>query len=91
MNPRGIVIDGNTNEVYIADISNHRIQVMSIDGEFLRSFKHDKLNEPYGICLSKNDIFVTDKVTHLLKFNKSGKYLKQAGSRGNTPGCFIGI
>ena len=91
VNPRGIVIDRNTNEVYIADRSNHRIQVLSIDGEFLRSFKHDKLNEPFGICLSKNDIFVTDQVTHLLKFNKSGKYLKQAGSRGITPGCFTTI
>ena len=33
-NPRGIAIDDKANEVYIADKSNHRIQVISLNGEF---------------------------------------------------------
>ena len=90
-NPRGIAIDSKVNEVYIADNSNHCIQVMSLNGEFLRSFTHDQLKEPYGICLSEKEVFVTDWESYLLKFHKSGKFSKQTGSRGTTSGCFIEI
>ena len=90
-NPRGIAIDDKVNEVYIADKSNHRIQVMSLNGEFLRSFTHDQLKSPYGICSSEKELFVTDQESYLLKFDKPGKFLKQTGSRGDTPGCFIAI
>ena len=91
INPGGIAIDDKVNEVYIADFSNHRIQVMSLNGEFLRSFIHDQLKSPHGICLSEKELFVTDSESYLLKFDKSGKFLKQTGSRANTPGCFINI
>ena len=90
-NPGGIAIDDKVNEVYIADISNHRIQVMSLYGKFLRSFTNDQLKSPHGICLSEKELFVTDEESYLLKFDKSGKFLKQTGSRGNTPGCFMNI
>ena len=30
-------------------------------------------------------------ISYLLKFDKSENFLKQAGSRGNTPGCFNAI
>ena len=91
MNPRGISIDRNTNEVYVVDDSNNRIQVLSINGDYLRSFTHEYLKAPHGICLSENEVFVTDQETCLLKFNKSGKFLKKAGSRGTAPGCFSDI
>ena len=91
MNPGGISIDRNTNEVYVVDMSNNRIQVLSINGEYLRSFTHEYLKAPYGICLSDNEVFLTDEETSLVKFHKSGKFLKKAGSRGNTPGCFMAI
>ena len=87
-NPKGIAIDGKVNEVYIANKNNHRIQVMNFKGEFLRSFTHDHLKSPHGICLSEKELFVADEEGYLLKFDKSGKFLKQTGSRGDTPGCF---
>ena len=90
-NPNRIAIDGKANEVYIADMSNHRIQVMGLNGKFLRSFTHDLLESLYAICLSEKELFVTDQESYLLKFDKSGKFLKQTGTRGNTPGCFISI
>ena len=66
MNPRGISIDRNTNEVYVVDQSNNRIQVMSINGNYLRSFTHEYLKAPYGISLSDNEVFVTDQETFYL-------------------------
>ena len=86
--PRGIAIDNQVNEVYISDWSNNRIQVMSLNGEFLRSFTHDQLKEPHGICISEKELFVADREGYLLKFDKSGRFLKQTGSRGDTPGYF---
>ena len=91
LNARGIAIDKYTNEIYIADKSNHRIQVMSLNGDFLRSFGQDHLGVVHGVCLSEVDVFVTDKEKNLLKFNKSGKYLKRTGSRGTSLGCFSNI
>ena len=87
-NPKRIAIDDKANEVYIADRRNQRIQVMSLNGEFLRSFTHNEMKSPYGIRLSERELFVTDQVSYLLKFDKSGKFLRQSGSRGNAPGCF---
>ena len=91
MNPHGISIDRNTNEVYVVDMDNNRIQVLSINGDYLRSFTHKYLKASYGICLSDNEVFVTDQESFLLKFHKSAKFLKKTGSRGDTPGCFSSI
>ena len=91
MNPGGISIDRKTNEVYVVEFTNNRVQVMSINGDYLRSFTHKHLKVPYGICLSDNEVFVTDEENFLLKFHKSGKFLKNAGSSGSAPGCFIAI
>ena len=91
-NPRGISIDRNTNEVFIADKNNSRIQVLTGEGEYLRSFGTDHLKEPHGICVSQDGVFVTDRATEcLLKFSLAGQFINKTGSRGTEPGCFSGI
>ena len=91
-NPRGISIDRNTNEVFIADLSNSRIQVLTAEGEYLRSFGTAHLKEPRGICVSQDGVFVTDEAAEcLLKFSLAGKFINKTGSRGTEPGCFSGI
>ena len=91
-NPRGISIDGVTNEVFIADLSNSRIQLLTTEGEYLRSFGTDHLKEPCGICVSQDGVFVTDVATEcLLRFSLAGQFVNKTGSRGTTPGCFMGI
>ena len=52
-NPNGISIDRIKNEVFIADFSNSRIQVLTTEGEYLRSFGADHLTEPRGIVCHK--------------------------------------
>ena len=90
-NARGVAIDRDTNEVYIADQSNNRIQVLTTNGDFIRGFHHEAMLAIHDICLSKNDVFLTDKRNYLLKFSKSGRFTKKTGSRGNAPGCFAAI
>ncbi|KAI6648899.1 T9SS C-terminal target domain-containing protein [Oopsacas minuta] len=90
--PAGITVDRASNELYICEYHNSRIQVLTTEGKYLRSFGTDHLKEPYGICLSKEEVFVTDRAKEsLVKFNLSGKFLKETGSRGNTEGRFTSI
>ena len=75
MNPRGIAFDKIQNKVYVCDSSNHRIQVFDTNGKFLYSFGDDQLREPLGICVSKNFVFVTDKVKKCVtKFTLGGMF-----------------
>ncbi|KAI6649913.1 NHL repeat containing protein [Oopsacas minuta] len=91
-NPTGIAVDGACNELYICDYSNSRIQVLNTEGKYLRSFGTDHLKEPYSICLSKEEVFVTDQAKEsLVKFSLGGQFLKETGSRGNTEGRFTNI
>ena len=91
-NPRGISIDRIKNEVFIADKNNSRIQVLTTEGKYLRSFGTDHLKEPHGICVSQYGVFVTDEATKCLsRFSLAGQFINKTGSRGTTPGCFMGI
>ena len=92
MNPSGISIDRITNEVFIADKGNSRIQVLNTEGEYLHSFGTDHLKVPHGICVSQDGVFVTDWARDsLLRFSLAGQFIKKTGSRRNAPGCFTGI
>ena len=71
--PRGITFDKIQNKVYVCDSSNHRIQVFDTNGEFLHSFGDDQLQEPFGICVSKDFVFVTNRVKECVtKFTLEG-------------------
>ena len=93
INPAGIALDRARNEVYVCDMDNSRIQVLSTIGEYVRQFGRDHLTQPCAICISQQDeLFVTDRATQcVLKFSLTGKFLKRAGSRGMKPGHFTGI
>ena len=74
-NPRGIAFDKIRNKLYICDSSNHRIQVFNTDGKFLHSFGNDRLHRPFGICVSKDFVFVSNEVENcVLKFTLEGMY-----------------
>ena len=91
--PKGIAFDKARNEFYVCDHGNKRIQVLSTLGDYVRQFGRDHLTEPNALCISQQDeLFVTDSATqYVLKFSLTGKFLKQAGSRGTEDGQFIGI
>ena len=57
-NPCGIAIHYKTGNIYIAELSNHRVQVFSCNGDYLFMFI-EKMNGPVGICISQNKVFVT--------------------------------
>ena len=69
----GLFFDEDTQQIYIADCDNNRVQVMSLQGGFITRFGQDVLQlEPWGISVNKDHIFVTDRVQNsLFKFCKN--------------------
>ena len=68
----GLFLDEDNQQIYIADCMNSRVQVMSLQGEFITSFGQDVLQVPCGISVNKDHIFVTDRGHHsLFKFCKN--------------------
>lgn len=89
-NPNAIAVDYSNNEVYIADCFNHRIQILTSEGEFVRQLISNKLTQPYGIALTKFSVYVTDLAqSSLLKFTKTGIFLTKTGRKGIANGEFF--
>ncbi|KAI6649670.1 E3 ubiquitin-protein ligase TRIM71-like [Oopsacas minuta] len=81
--PSGIAIHYQTGNIYIADCGNHRIQVFSSNGDYLFMFS-EKMNLPVGICISQNNVFVTQWSYHCINtYELEGKFIKSVGSQGN--------
>ena len=95
--PTGIAISPITGQVYIADWSNHRIQVLNPDLTFSHSFGSEGLanghfNNPCYIATdSQGLVYVADTYNHRIqKFSPDGKFLAQFGSKGSGPGQLNG-
>ncbi|XP_022810476.1 E3 ubiquitin-protein ligase TRIM71-like [Stylophora pistillata] len=77
-------------EISGTETGNHRIQVFSSDGTYLRSFGSEgnnkgEFNFPSGRAHdTNNNITVVNKENHSVQlFNEQGEYLSQAGGEGN--------
>ena len=87
--PYGVAVN-ERDEIAVTDADNHRIQVFSSDGTYLRSFgrkgdKQGELNWPAAIAFGKNSrSIVLDKYNHRVQlFNEQGEYLSQFGGKGS--------
>ena len=92
-NPDGIAISPITGQVYIADRSNNRIQVLNPDLTFSHSFGSEgsangQFNLPRDIAIdSQGLVYVADRDNHRIqKFSPDGKFVAQFGSYGSGPG-----
>ena len=87
--PCGVAVN-ERDEIAVTDSNNHRVQVFSSDGTYLRFFnrigdKQGELNWPTGIAFDKNSrSIVVDSPNHRVQlFNEQGEYLSQFGDEGN--------
>ena len=86
--PRGLALDEPNQLIYIADLLNSRIQVVSFAGKFLNRFGQGILEKPIGIALIEDNVFVTDIGLHaLLQFGKKDyKLVRRTGTEGGGEG-----
>ena len=81
--PGSLAIHYKTGNIYIADLSNHHVQVFSCNGDYLFMFS-EKMNKPVGICISQNKVFVIQVFGHCINmYELEGKLIKSFGSEGN--------
>ena len=85
--PSSIVIDSETNNIYVCDGKNNRVQVFNESLEFLFTFS-DKMYSPEGICISLNRVYVTH-ANSLTVYSTEGKYIQSVGREGNKELEFI--
>ena len=86
-NPRSVVIDHQ--RIFIADYNNSRIQVWSMEGDYLSEFGRGILNGPWQIVLCDNCIYISDCNGHFLSkwcLNTFTCTKKSNTGRGNAPG-----
>ena len=94
-NPRFVAADASNN-IYVADASNHQIQVFDSTGNFLRKWgsygsNAGQLNNPYGICVSSNKVYVSEwDGDRVQVFDLQGTFLKAMGRNGSGDGQMTG-
>ena len=71
-----------TGNIFVADQTNHRVQVSEKDGKYLFKFGDrdgaGKMNSPLCIAFYQNKVFVSQhRASCLLVYDLNGKFLKQ--------------
>ena len=90
-NPFGVIVHYQTGTMFVADHSNHRVQVFDKDGKYLYKFGDKdgagKMNGPLYIAFYQNKVFVSQHgACCLLVYDLNGTFLRQIGTRGNGEG-----
>ena len=87
--PWGVAVNAN-DEIAVTDLNNHRVQIFSSEGKFLRSFgkkgnKSGELDSPRGITFHNNgNIFVSDCVNDRIQiFSSEGEFVGSFGGKGD--------
>ena len=91
--PLGVAVNGR-DEIAVSDSGNHRVQVFSSDGTYLRSFgiegdKHGEFHMPSGIAFDANgNIFVAESGNQQIQcFTGEGEYLSHFYGHSNPDIC----
>ena len=66
-NPWGVAIYENSNLIYVAEgFNSFRISIFSDSGEFINTFTHQGMKEPWGIAIHRDNLYVTDTRVHAI-------------------------
>ena len=93
--PGGLAYDEKSQLIYVgnggcAGLGRGRISMFTMSGDFISNFCDGLFNEPVGIAIYKEDLFVTDTYLHCVFKLKLGsfKLIKKVGTNGSGIGEF---
>ena len=91
--PRGITVHPTTGQIFIAETSNHRIQVLNKDLTYSHSFgkrgtSPEQFYHPWDVTFDNEGyLYVADFINHCIKkFTSTGQYISTFSSRGSNRG-----
>lgn len=90
----GIALDPGTNNIYVNDRNNHRIQIFTENGEYLDEwYVGDDPSRIHLVIIDSNrNVWAYDRGTHkVIKYDLEGNFLYQFGTYGLFPGYFWGV
>ena len=75
----------------MADHNNHRVQVFTAEGKFLKMVRGDGLRKPVGVAVDSNAmVYVSEWDNHRVSvFTSEGLYVRSFGSYGKKLGQFV--
>ena len=87
--PFGVVVEHKSENIYVAEERNNRVQVFNKEAKYLFEFGSDKMKQPIGIVIYKDKVFVTQNGGGcLLVYGLNGKFIQQVGTPGSAEGQF---
>ena len=88
--PSGLAVN-EKNELFVSDTYNHRLQVFSTSGHFLRSFgQNEGLEMPWRLSLGPDEnVYVADWGNdRICVYTQEGTFLRSFGASGSGDGAF---
>ena len=84
--PRGVTVDDKSNNIFIADYWNDRVQVFASNGKYLYKFGDNepgKMNRPHGIVIYGDKVYVSQfDGKRVNVYDIKGNYIDQFGNHG---------
>lgn len=87
---RGVAIHEITNQIYLANFDNNRVEIFSETGEYLNQLGGGNLSTPYGIAIHGDNLYVSSwKECTVSQYNLTDMSLvRETGGRGSKNGEF---
>ena len=87
--PWGVVVEHKSENIYVTEERNNRVQVFDRETKYLFEFGSDKMNYPLYIVIYKERVFITQGGGGcLLVYGLNGKFIQQVGTTGSAEGQF---
>ena len=87
--PNGVAIDGATNQIFVANQFNDRVEIFSEAGEYLCQLGVGQLILPYGIAIYGDSIYISCWDNAFDKFSLTNmSFVRRIGGRGSSYGDF---
>ena len=86
IDPSSVTVDDKSNNIFVADYINNRVQVFDSNGKYLYKFgdsEPGKMNRPYGIVINEDKVYVSQYSDNCVNvYDVKGKFIAQFGNHG---------